>query len=65
MTEAGAIAQTLHPNSAARAGAVAVGPAALVLLLGVFFLYGAGFAGPQTIHNAAHDSRHALIFPCH
>jgi len=33
--------------------------------LGVFFLYGAGFAGPQTIHNAAHDTRHTFVFPCH
>ncbi|MBV9151878.1 MAG: CbtB-domain containing protein, partial [Alphaproteobacteria bacterium] len=23
------------------------------------------FAGPTTIHNAAHDVRHAFAFPCH
>ena len=65
MTEARAIPQTLQQNTAARASAVAAGPASLVLLLGVFFLYGVGFAGPQMIHNAAHDSRHTLTFPCH
>jgi cobalt transporter subunit CbtB len=26
---------------------------------------GVGFAGPDTIHNAAHDARHAMAFPCH
>ncbi len=65
MTGARAITRTLQPNAAARASAVAAGPAALVLLLGVFFLYGAGFAGPQMIHNAAHDTRHTFVFPCH
>ena len=34
-------------------------------LLGVFLLLGVGFAGPDIIHNAAHDSRHANLFPCH
>jgi len=34
-------------------------------LLGVFLIYGAGFAGPATIHDAAHDSRHAFAVPCH
>jgi cobalt transporter subunit CbtB len=34
-------------------------------LFGVFLLYGVGFAGPEAIHNAAHDSRHAFTFPCH
>jgi cobalt transporter subunit CbtB len=37
----------------------------LAILLGVVFIAGAGFASPQTIHNAAHDSRHAFAFPCH
>ncbi len=58
MTEARAITRTLQPNAAARASEVAVGPAALVLLLGVLILFGAGFAGPQMIHNAAHNTRH-------
>lgn len=35
------------------------------LLLGVFFVLGIGFAGSEVIHNAAHDSRHSLAFPCH
>ncbi|MCH7486167.1 MAG: CbtB-domain containing protein [Proteobacteria bacterium] len=33
--------------------------------IGVFLVYGAGFAHPLTIHDFAHDTRHALAFPCH
>jgi len=33
--------------------------------LGLFFLFGIGFAQPQVLHNAAHDTRHAFTFPCH
>jgi cobalt transporter subunit CbtB len=38
---------------------------ALALVFGVFLLFGAGFAHSNTLHNAAHDTRHALGFPCH
>ena len=34
-------------------------------LLGVFLLWGVGFAQPNVLHNAAHDARHAFSFPCH
>ncbi|MFZ5792485.1 MAG: CbtB domain-containing protein [Pseudomonadota bacterium] len=34
-------------------------------LLGVFLVWGVGFAGSSVIHNAAHDTRHAASFPCH
>ncbi|NQV57655.1 MAG: CbtB-domain containing protein [Rhodospirillales bacterium] len=34
-------------------------------LLGAFILIGVGFAGPELIHNAAHDARHANALPCH
>lgn len=37
----------------------------VALLLGSFMLFGIGFAHSETIHNAAHDTRHALTFPCH
>ncbi|HUT49724.1 MAG TPA: CbtB domain-containing protein [Alphaproteobacteria bacterium] len=40
-------------------------PVALALLAGLFLLYGAGFAQSATLHNAAHDARHAFAFPCH
>ena len=35
------------------------------LMLGIVVLYGAGFAGADVLHNAAHDTRHALGYPCH
>ncbi|MCP5367270.1 MAG: CbtB-domain containing protein [Hyphomicrobiales bacterium] len=42
-----------------------VAPAMAAMLLGVFLVTGIGFAHPDTIHNAAHDSRHSFAFPCH
>lgn len=33
--------------------------------LGLFVVYGVGFAAPAEVHNAAHDGRHAHAFPCH
>ncbi len=41
--------------------------AAGAVLLGLFILYGVGFALGQgdVLHNAAHDTRHTLVFPCH
>ena len=35
------------------------------LLLGVFIIFGMGFAGAEVMHNAAHDMRHGIAFPCH
>ena len=34
-------------------------------LLGVFLVLGTGLAGADVLHNAAHDVRHGLSFPCH
>jgi cobalt transporter subunit CbtB len=34
-------------------------------LLGTFFLFGVAFAQPDVLHNAAHDVRHSVAFPCH
>lgn len=35
------------------------------MLIGAFIIVGVGFAGPEVLHNAAHDLRHGLAFPCH
>lgn len=43
----------------------AVKPAILAIAFGIFILYGVGFAQPQLVHDAAHDTRHAFAFPCH
>lgn len=39
--------------------------AAAALLLGLAVVFTTGFAGSATLHNAAHDTRHAMSFPCH
>lgn len=39
--------------------------AALAGLLGLALFLGVAFAPPGLIHNAAHDSRHAISVPCH
>lgn len=36
-----------------------------VFLAGVFLVYVVGMAQTAPIHNAAHDTRHSLSFPCH
>jgi cobalt transporter subunit CbtB len=58
----------IQPTAAAAEVAPVAGTAVAALvaaLLGLFILYGVGFAGPATLHNAAHDTRHAFAFPCH
>lgn len=39
--------------------------ASIALLLGLGLIFLTGFAYPEIIHNAAHDTRHSLSFPCH
>ena len=43
----------------------AMSAAVLGLIVGGILIIGVAFAHPQTIHNAAHDTRHAAAFPCH
>lgn len=45
--------------------ALRLGAALVSALLGGFILFGVGFAQPNALHNAAHDSRHSFAFPCH
>jgi cobalt transporter subunit CbtB len=40
-------------------------PALSAIALGFAILYVVGFAGSEAIHDAAHDTRHNLNFPCH
>lgn len=39
--------------------------AVLAMTFGAFLVFGAAFAQPEAIHNAAHDGRHSFAFPCH
>ena len=52
-------AQAIASPSAVKAAA------ALATFLGLGLIWGVGFATPSSIHNAAHDTRHSLAFPCH
>jgi cobalt transporter subunit CbtB len=55
-----AAARTLAPSKIE-----AIKAAFVALFLGLALVYGAGFANSENVHDAAHDSRHALSFPCH
>jgi cobalt transporter subunit CbtB len=35
------------------------------LFLGVFMVFMVGFAGAEVLHEAAHNTRHSIAFPCH
>ena len=37
----------------------------LALFIGIFLIAGTGFAQNLALHNGAHDTRHAIGFPCH
>jgi cobalt transporter subunit CbtB len=45
-------------------GLAAALPGLLAMMVGAFLVLGAGFSPISAIHNATHDSRHAM-FPCH
>jgi cobalt transporter subunit CbtB len=38
---------------------------ALAGLLGLFVVGFVGFSPLEVVHNAAHDYRHSMAFPCH
>jgi len=40
-------------------------PAIFAIALGAFIVLGVGFSHISVAHNAAHDTRHTLAFPCH
>jgi cobalt transporter subunit CbtB len=36
-----------------------------VMAFGVFLVFGIGLSHADKLHNAAHDTRHSIGFPCH
>ena len=42
-----------------------VAPAVFAALLGAFVIWAVGFSHIDIAHNAAHDTRHSVGFPCH
>jgi cobalt transporter subunit CbtB len=71
----GALMKALLAGMQAQAGAssvAAVGSrserlaaAAVAALLGLGVIWGVGFSHVEAWHNAAHDTRHSMEFPCH
>ncbi|MGA1833785.1 MULTISPECIES: CbtB domain-containing protein [Rhizobium] len=55
-------------NTAAAAASVPASkiiPLGMSALLGLFMVGFVGFSHLEVVHNAAHDTRHSLAFPCH
>ena len=56
-------------TTSSQAPAAAIGRRALsasvLLLAGGLLVYLTGFSHSHVLHNAAHDTRHTLAFPCH
>ncbi len=42
-----------------------IGVIAAALIVGLGLVYLTGFSHAQSLHDAAHDTRHGLAFPCH
>jgi cobalt transporter subunit CbtB len=40
-------------------------PLVMAALLGIFIIGSVGFSHIGAVHNAAHDYRHSMSFPCH
>jgi cobalt transporter subunit CbtB len=58
-----AASQTVSVTSLSLSQRLVAGIFALVL--GLALIGGVGFASDMAVHNGAHDTRHALGFPCH
>ena len=54
-----------RPLAFSSARAEALKAAFVALILGVGLVYLVGFSRSDTAHDAAHDTRHSLAFPCH
>jgi cobalt transporter subunit CbtB len=52
-------------NPAAALTASRAVPIFMAALLGAFIVGVVGFSHIEAVHNAAHDYRHSMAFPCH
>ncbi|MGB5086295.1 MAG: CbtB domain-containing protein [Methylocystis silviterrae] len=58
-------AKSVNSTALAASRLDALKAAVVALTLGFGLVWLAGFAYPESVHDAAHDTRHALSFPCH
>ncbi|NGN40834.1 CbtB-domain containing protein [Mesorhizobium sp. CGMCC 1.15528] len=57
---------TVSSSLGASAGSVARSmQLAMAGLLGLFVIGFVGFSHMEVVHNAGHDYRHSMAFPCH
>ena len=54
---------TVQTRSLSISQRMAIGFASL--FLGIVLIFGVGLAQNANLHNAAHDTRHSIGFPCH
>ncbi|GLK62760.1 CbtB-domain containing protein [Paracoccus kondratievae] len=57
-------AKTMTTSSAAGARSVLL-PAIAAFAIGFGLIFVSGLVQAETLHDAAHDTRHAVGFPCH
>ena len=55
----------IHPATAAIPSASVRVQCALAFAIGAALIFLVGFSHLDAVHNAAHDTRHSLAFPCH
>jgi cobalt transporter subunit CbtB len=56
---------TTTSQSLALSGASRATQLAMAALLGIFIVGFLGFSQMEVVHNAGHDYRHSMAFPCH
>jgi len=63
--QAGSIADRSQSGLLDRARPETLIAAIVAALLGLLLVWGVGLSPIEAVHNAAHDVRHSLAFPCH
>jgi cobalt transporter subunit CbtB len=54
-----------HQQVQAKSTVSIVAQSLAALVFGMIIIFAVGFAPMEVAHNAAHDTRHGLTFPCH
>jgi len=57
--------QAVQEHSHSRATTSVLAQSFAALVFGMVILFAVGFAPMGAAHNAAHDVRHSMAFPCH
>lgn len=54
-----------HPQVQAESTVSILAQSFAAIVFGLIVIFAVGFAPMEVAHNAAHDTRHGLTFPCH